>query len=470
MNQLISDTIKCVGVRFFANPELEDRTVPETEEMCRKTIGMLEWLKEKRPIIVMMADLQNKDPHCVQVRAMGKAVANVDKDAAPMIRGMLKASPTGKLITQIADVNVYGHGFFYVTKPIVPREFTAEEIGVDWSMWECDMPLLLPAEIFMQEEELHLVIREVLLPDIEGAKVAQLYEYFQQWMQSIRFNHSREVALAMTEYVRLLSADKREEVRQIGNELDHLRTKKGTPEVIGEMAGEWWNTLLGSSTVSDNFALIRRRAMSEKCQLLSILEYVERLMRPMPGELYNDVGDAHKFFSHLYYLAPPIHALQGVLSLMAIRTLICRELNLGMEPCFGSRMTDVKDVRDIPVTIGDVLDFADDYCDERLEKLTMQRFAEQMQLKFLNQQSEEILRLGRKAEDTTAKAVRNVAAAIRETPPHISAEKMEVGTATIDQNHAPIHIDQQSIYEGVKASEIQRALPDEEVKGFIKMD
>ena len=91
MNQAIPDTVKCVGVRFFANPELEDRTVLETNEMCRKTIGMLEWLNEKRPIFVMLADLQNQDPHCVQVRAMGKAVANVDRDAAPLIRGIQKA-------------------------------------------------------------------------------------------------------------------------------------------------------------------------------------------------------------------------------------------------------------------------------------------------------------------------------------------------------------------------------------------
>ncbi len=174
MNKLIPNTIKCVGVRFFANPELEDRTVLETEEMCGKTIGALEWLDEKRPIVVMTADQQNHDPHCVQVRAMGRAVANVDRDAAPMIRGMLKASPSGKLITQIADVNVYRHGFFYVKMPIVPKEFTAEEIGVDWSQWTIETPLVLPAESFLEEEELSMVIREVLLADIASADIEQL--------------------------------------------------------------------------------------------------------------------------------------------------------------------------------------------------------------------------------------------------------------------------------------------------------
>ena len=376
MNQPIPNIIKCVGVRFFANPELEDRTVLETEEMCRKTICMLEWLKEKRPIIVMVADLQNKDPHCVQVRAMGKAAANVDRDVAPMIRGMLNASPSGKLITRITDVNVYKHGFFYVKMPIAPKEFTPEEIGVDWSKWTIETPLVLPAESFLEEEELSLVIRDVLLPDIANTDIAQLTEYFDLWMRSIRFNHSREVAFAIREYISILSADEREEVRSIAKELDHLRTKKGNPETICELVTTWWEPMLGSSIVGDNFAVIRRRAMSEKRQLLSLLDYIEQLMRPMPGELYNDVGDAGKFFSHLYYLAPPVQALQGVLSLMAIRTLICRELNLGMEPFFGRRVPEITEVSQLPTTIGRVMDFNQTQCRTYEESLTLQRLVE----------------------------------------------------------------------------------------------
>lgn len=57
MKQNIPDTIKCVGVRFFANPELGCGAT-ETEEMCRKTTEVLEWLNGKRPIIVMMPDAE----------------------------------------------------------------------------------------------------------------------------------------------------------------------------------------------------------------------------------------------------------------------------------------------------------------------------------------------------------------------------------------------------------------------------
>lgn len=375
MKQPVPDTIKGVSVRFFANPEL-GRGATETEEMCQRTIGVLEWLRDKRPPIVLMADRQNKDPHCVQMRAMGRAVANVDKDAAPIIRGILNTLPSGIVITQITDVDVYKHGFFYVKMPVVSRDFVPEDIGVDWSQWTIEAPLVLPSEYFLREEELNGVIREVLLPDIASSDVGQLNEYFALWMGSIRFNHSREVGKDMQEYTGILSADERQEVRQLAKELDHLRTKKGTPEVIRELVDTWWEPLLGSAVVGDNFALIRQRAMCEKCQLLGILDYVERLMRPMPGELYNDVGDTQKFFSHLYYLAPPKHALQGVLSLLAIRTLICRELGLGMEPCFGSRIPEETDVRLMPTTIGRVMDFAEHQCREYGESLTMQRLVD----------------------------------------------------------------------------------------------
>ena len=81
MKQPVPDTIKGVSVRFFANPEL-GRGATETEEMCQRTIGVLEWLRDKRPPIVLMADRQNKDPHCVQMRAMGRAL----KAVMPMIQ------------------------------------------------------------------------------------------------------------------------------------------------------------------------------------------------------------------------------------------------------------------------------------------------------------------------------------------------------------------------------------------------
>lgn len=371
----IPDTFKCVSVRFLANPELS-RGAAETDEMCQRTIGVLEQLRDRRPLLVLMPDLQNRDPHAVLVFAMGRAVAHVERDVAPVLRGMMKAVPSGKLITRITDVIVSSHGFFHVQMPKVKGHYEPEEIGVDWSMWKCDVPLMLPAGSFMEEDSLNMVIREVLLPNLAGSDTEELREYFANWMGSIRYNHSREVALALQEYIAVLSADEREEMRLIAKDMDHLRTQKGTPEVISDMVDQWWEPMLVSPFVCDSFAMVRQRAMSEKHHLLGILDYVEQLMRPMPGDLYNDVGDARQFFSHLYYLAPPLQALQGVLSLMAIRTLICRELEMPLVPFFGSRVPEITDVRLLPTTLGRVMYFDEHLCRTYEEQVTMQRLVD----------------------------------------------------------------------------------------------
>lgn len=337
MNPPIPATIKGVGVRFFANPEL-GRGASETEAMCQKTIASLEWLNEHRPLIVLIADRQNNDPNCVQMRALGRAIANVDRDDAPLVRAMLGASPSGKLITQITDVNIYRHGFIYVKMPVVPCSVVPVEIGADWSQWTHTMPFSLPSEFFLAEEELSLVLREVLLPDLGHSGLEQLTDYLALWTQNIRFNHSREVITSLREFIAILSASEREEVRRLALDLDHLRTKRGTPEVIGEMVEHWWEPLLASPEVGDSFAQLRQCALGESHQLLGLLDYVEAQMRPMPERLYHDVGDVRRFFSHLYYLAPPRQALQGVLSLMAVRTLVCRELGLSQAPFFGCRV------------------------------------------------------------------------------------------------------------------------------------
>ena len=95
----------------------------------------------------------------------------------------------------------------------------------------------------------------------------------------------------------------------------------------------------------------------------------------MPGDLYHDVGDVYEFFSHLGYLAPPMRALSGVLSLLAVRTLICNELGLSQEPFFGDRVEAITDTNQIPTTIGKVLAFGNEQCKEYAEMLTIQRLA-----------------------------------------------------------------------------------------------
>lgn len=388
--QLNNGILKAVSVRYVVNPELGRKGAVETEEMCQKTIAKLKWLDETRPRLVLMADTQNKDPHAVMIRALGEKVAYVDGHSAPDIRGMLKEASRGMLSTTITDVVVYKHGYFYINKPTIGHAYTPEEIGVDWSNYTISEPFILPNEYFDSHDELSMVIEDELLPDLANVSVEELRMYIDRWLASVRYNQSREVHDEMQRIIPILAADSREEVRQIAIDVDHLRTKKNTSEVFNEMTEIWWQSILHDRTVNDSFSLIRQRCQNQRHQLLLILDKVEELMRPMPGELYNDVGDTYEFFSHLACLAPPMTALSGVLSLLAIRTLICQELDLPTAPFFGKRVEAITDVKQMPTTIGKVMEFADKLCKEYAEVLTVQRLADYLRQDYLGTRDEQV--------------------------------------------------------------------------------
>ena len=388
--QIDNDTLKAVSVRFVVNQELGRMGVTETEEMCQKTIAKLQWLNEIRPRCVLVADTQNKDPHAVMVRALGEKVAYIDRSQAPEIRGMLKETPRGMLSTTITEVNVYEHGYFFLRKPDISKAYMAEEIGVDWSRYQTSEPIMLPTDYFVSHDELSMTIFEELLPTLSEVGTEELRLYINRWLSAVRYNQSREVQKEMMELISILSADRREEVRQMAVDIDHLRTKKGTKEILEEMVSTWWSGMLSHRTVNDSFSVVKQRCQNDRRQLLLILGKVEQLMQAMPGDLYNDVGDAYEFFSRLGYLAPPMRALSGVLSLLAIRTLICNELGLSQEPFFGERVPLVTDVNDMPTTIGKVIDFAEKQCREYAEVLTVQRLADFLRQDYQNTRNEQI--------------------------------------------------------------------------------
>lgn len=381
--QLTPDILKALGVRYIVNPELGREGAVETEEMCQKTIARLKWLDEVRPRLVLMADLQNDEPHAVMIRALGQKVAYIDKDYAPDIRGMLKEAPRGILTTTITKVEVYKHGYFFVKKPSIGRAYTPEEIGADWSNYQISELFMLPSEYFDSHDELTMVLEDELFPDLANVSVEELRLYIDRWLTTVLYNQSLEVRHELLRFVAILAADSREEVRRIACEVDHMRTKNCTSEVLADLAGKWWQGILRHPAVSESFGIIRLNCQHQRHRLLLILDKVEELMRPMPGELYNDVGNAYEFFGHLGLLAPPMAALRGVLSLLALRTLICEELNLDSAPFFGKRVEVIADVRQMPTTLGKVIDFAEKQCKKYDEVLTMQRLVDHLRQDYL---------------------------------------------------------------------------------------
>ena len=390
ITQLYNDTLKAVGVRYTVNPELGHKGVVETEEMCQKTIAKLKWLDEKRPRVVLMADPQNKDTHAVMVRALGEKIAYVDMNSAPEIHGMLKETPRGMLSTCITEVRVNKHGFFYVKKPTMDRAFTPEEIGVDWSSFQVSEPFLLSGEYFDSHDELSMVIEDELLPDLANVGEDELRMYIDRWLTTVRYNQSCEVQHEMLRFITILSADPREKIRSIAVSIDHLSTKKNSSEVITEMSEVWWKDLLQCRTVNESFSLVVNRCQNDRHRLLLLLDKVEELLRSMPGDLYNDMGDTYEFFSHLAYLAPPKRALIGVLSLFALRSLICKELNLPTTPFFGKRVEAITDVRLMPTTIGKVFEFAETQCKDHAELVTAQRIIDFLRQDYLDTRDEQV--------------------------------------------------------------------------------
>lgn len=83
-------------------------------------------------------------------------------------------------------------------------------------------------------------------------------------------------------------------------------------------------------------------------------------------------------------------ALRGVLSLLAIRTLLCKELGLPLDPFFGERVEVITDVKQMPTTIGKVMEFADTQCKEYAEILTVQRLANFLKDDYEGSRNEEI--------------------------------------------------------------------------------
>lgn len=423
------DTFKAVSVRYIVNPELEDKRVLETEEMCRRTIERLEWLRDRKPRLVLMPDRKNRDPHCVMVMAMGRRVANLSKEDALEARGMMTAMGVDRLRCDISEVVVGKHGYFFIRKPECCQPYVCEPLGVDWSRWETEEMLLLPEDDLLGMESLSVVIREDLLPCFNDDGVAdELCEYLTLWMDAIRYNLCHEVQEEMRSFIRLLSADGREKVRQMAVEIDHLRTKKGTSEMMRELVDTWWTGLLHSRTVNDSFALVKARCSHDTKQMWKILMHVNELMRGMPGELYNDVGDAYEFFSHLSYLAPPINAYRGVLSLYAIRTLVCKHLGISQSPSWDALPAEVTSVRDIPLTLGDVIDFKDAHAD--IDKNTMKLFAYEMQMRFFKHHTEEIAREGKTLMGEQTSAIREHCEEMKKM-----AEHKTIGTLVMEQHN-----------------------------------
>ena len=80
----------------------------------------------------------------------------------------------------------------------------------------------------------------------------------------------------------------------------------------------------------------------------------------------------------------------GVLTLFALRSLICKELNLPITPFFGKRVEAISDVRKMPTTIGKVFEFAETQCKDHAELVTAQRIIDFLRQDYLDTRDEQV--------------------------------------------------------------------------------
>lgn len=409
-NELDPNLLLAVGVKYYANPALQEAGAVETAEMKEHTIEVLRWISDRRDRLwcTLIPDSKSRDPNAVFVTIGGKPIGHVCKDQAPEVRGMLKSAPGGALVTRIDSVCVKSSGLFTVRKPEVSFKYEPEKLGVDWSVWAVDSMLCLPDDIFTRFNALRAEIEYGVLPHLAQMDLEDIRWYFGMMADAVRYNQSREVVRKMRQYISILYADCREEVRQIAIDLNVLVTLKGSSGFIEELVDVWWTKLVADHVTQSSYALVKQQCLLTRNSMLSLLDMVEGFLQGMPKHLYDDVGDLRLFFSHLNYLAPPEDALKGVLSLLALRRLLCKDLGLSHEPFYGRRVEHVTDTRAIPTTLGKVMEFHETQCTEHQEKVTLQRLVDFLQRDYNNMRCKDIEEMIRESTPVPSVTIGNM--------------------------------------------------------------
>lgn len=104
------------------------------------------------------------------------------------------------------------------------------------------------------------------------------------------------------------------------------------------------------------------------------LKMIDDMLRGLPGEVYDDLGDLGKFLSRLYYLKVPRVAYYSILTLMLIRELTCEKLGITCLPLTADEYQnddEIQDMEQMPATIGQVLRFGQTLCEQPVQRATV---------------------------------------------------------------------------------------------------
>ena len=380
------------GVHYGANGDFVAGQ-KDTEEMHVRTREMLGWLERERPLVVLAAEPNNHvHEAAIKARSKGKVIGRVAKECVNLAWSLLRQSGQPMIIARVSEVAIENHGYVVVTVDAdeLQASQSTQAPATDWRMWMSNLPLLPSSELLEKEMEATCVIDHLFLPRLAEADITELKSYLDLWVEGSCHDLSYEACQKRAEYIRCLEAMDDKDIRQLAEPLKAQQRKMCERAPLDEHATTWWTERLESSELRH---LWRQWQLKNEGKLWLGLRRIDAMLRQMPGNIYNDIGQRDVVLSRLYYLDTPRLAFQSILAMMMLRELTCRELGIEMKAMNESDYLQddmVTNPMDMPTTIGRVVAFGETQCEMPIQRQTIQLLAQWLRDDYEQSHSKEI--------------------------------------------------------------------------------
>ena len=325
------------GVHYAANPEAETKGLPDTEEMHVRTRELLKKIDRERPLVSLFAEPSNLfNPDCIMAFSRGNRIGRVADECVGEVKSLLAQSEDPILFARIEDVTIRQHG--HLTVVVEAEELTdilpLQSSAIEWGMWlRDDMMRLSPHKLVLAEKEAYYILKKHLMTNIDEADITDLKIYLGLWLEGSCHDLSRESREARSQFIAQLEKAQNKEVRQLSEQLKQQRTSICGRMALTERASEWWTERLESEEMQ---RLWMQWWLANEGLLWGGLRDIDEKLRQLPGQLYNDIGKRDVVLSRLYYMNTPRKALDAILTLLMLRELTCRQLDIEMKPMIES--------------------------------------------------------------------------------------------------------------------------------------
>ena len=325
------------GVHYAANPEAETKRLPDTEEMHERTREFLRKIDRERPLVSLFAEPSNLfNPDCIMAFSRGNRIGRVADECVGEVKSLLAQSEDPILFARVEDVTIKQHGHLRVI--VEAEELTdilpLQSAAIEWDMWlKDDMMRLSPHRQTLTEKEAYYILKKQLLKNVDEADITDLQLYLGLWMKGSCHDLSRETREARTQFIAQLEKAQRMEVRLLSEQLKQQRTSICGRMALTERASEWWTERLESEEMK---RLWTQWWLVNEGLLWGGLRDIDEKLRQLPGQLYNDIDKRDVVLSRLYYMNTPRKALDAILTLLMLRELTCRQLDIDMKPMIES--------------------------------------------------------------------------------------------------------------------------------------